>query len=160
MKRVLAFLFLSVLSSQAGLVYFDLSPSGKDSAVGLSPSNEVPVVTNSIGSGGPISGGVVFDSGSQVLQIAIGYGAAAGFTNLTGAATAMHIQGPAATGETATVIVDLLPFSFSAANPTNGGIIFGNIVFPTNSVSNLLAGLTYVNVHTALNPDGEIRAQL
>jgi hypothetical protein len=53
-----------------------------------------------------------------------------------------------------------LPFNFSAADPTNGGIIFGNIAFPTNSVSNLLAGLTYVNIHTALNPDGEIRAQL
>lgn len=160
MKQVLAVLLLSALSSQAGLVFFELSPPGKDTAVGLSPSNEVPVVTNSTGSGGPISGGVVFDSASQVLQAAIGYGSAAGFTDLSGPAIAMHIHGPAAPGQAAPPIVDLMPFNFSAANPTNGGIIFGNIAFPTNSISNLLAGLTYVNVHTALNPEGEIRAQL
>jgi hypothetical protein len=54
----------------------------------------------------------------------------------------------------------LLPHNFSAANPTNGGIIFGNLAFPTNSVSNLLAGLTYVNISTALNTNGELRGQI
>jgi hypothetical protein len=158
--HILAVFFGAVLSSQAGVVYFDLSPAGSDVAVGLSPSNEVPAVTNSTGSGGGISGGVVFDTQSLVLQVAIGYGSAAGFTDLTGVPTAMHIYGPAHPGENAAPLVDLSPYNFSAANPTNGGVIFGNLAFPSNSVSDLLAGLTYVSIDTASNPSGEIRGQL
>jgi hypothetical protein len=96
----------------------------------------------------------------MVLQVAIGYGSAAGFTDLTGPSTGMQIYGPAAPGQIAPPILDLLPHNFSTANPTNGGVIFGNLAFPTNSVSNLLAGLTYVNISTALNTNGEIRGQI
>lgn len=39
-------------------------------------------------------------------------------------------------------------------------MIFGNLPVPANVVSNLLAGFTYMNIHTALNPAGEIRGQL
>lgn len=158
--HILAILLGTVLSSPAGLVYFDLSPPGSDAAVGLSPSNEVPAVTNSTGSGDGISGGVVFDTNTLVLQVAIGYGSAAGFADLTGVPVGMHIFGPAHPGENAGPLVDLSPYNFSAANPTNGGVIFGNLPFPGNSVSNLLAGLIYVSIDTASNPNGEIRGQL
>lgn len=161
MKRALLLpILLVTLSAEAGVIYFDISPAGTDASVGLSPSNQVPAVTNSTGSGGPISAGVVFDTSSLMLQVAIGYGSAAGFTDLTGPPTDMHIHGPAAPGQNGEPILELSPFNFSAADPAHGGIIFGNIAFPTNSVSNLLAGLTYVNIHTTLNPDGEIRGQL
>ena len=148
------------LSAQAGQIRFALSPAGTDVAVGLSPSNQVPIVTNSAGSGNTISGGIVLDTTSNILHLAIGYGSAAGFVDLTGVPTAMHIHLPAATNQNAAPLVDLSPYNFSAANPTNGGLIFGDIAFPTNSVSNLVAGLSYVNIHTALNPNGEIRGQL
>jgi hypothetical protein len=72
----------------------------------------------------------------------------------------MHIHSPASTNQNTNILVDLSPYSFSAANPTNGGVIFGDIAYPTNSISNLVAGLSYVNIHTALNPGGEIRGQL
>ncbi len=160
MKISYALLLSAALSAQAEVVYFGLSPAGTDFAVGLSPSNSVPAVTNSTGSGNTISGGIVFDTVSDMLQVAIGYGSAAGFTDLSGAATAMHIHGPATTNESAGVLISLIPYSFPAADATKGGVIYGNILVPTNVVSDLLGGLTYVNIHTALNPGGEIRGQL
>jgi hypothetical protein len=160
MKMGFAFLLSAALSSQAAIVYFDLSPAGTEAALGLSPSNQVPPAANSTGSGNAISGGIALDTASDVLQVAIGYGSAAGFTDLTGAATAMHIHGPTGTGTNAGVLVSLVPYSFPAVDPTKGGVIYGNILIPTNVVSDLLAGLTYVNIHTALNPGGEIRGQL
>ncbi len=160
MKSSLAFLLLAAISSPAALIQFQLSPPGTDVAVGMSPSNEVPVISNSTGSGNAISGGILFDTDQRILQLAIGYGSAAGFTDLTGPATAMHIHGVAPAGTSAGVLVSLEPYSFPAADPSKGGVIFGNVPFPTDQVSNLLAGLTYVNVHTALNPGGEIRGQL
>lgn len=160
MKIFYALLFSAAVSSQAAVVFFDLSPAGTDRAAGLSPSNEVPVVTNSTGSGNAISGGIGFDTDSRVLQVAVGYGSAAGFTDLSGAATVMHIHGPAGPGTNANVLISLVPYNFTAPNPTNGGVIYGNILVPTNVVPNLLAGLTYVNIHTATNPGGEIRGQL
>jgi hypothetical protein len=160
MKLCSSLLFVAALSSHAALVQFNLSPHGTDVAVGLSPSNQVPAVTNSTGSGDAISGGIVLDTDTLVFGFAIGYGSAAGFTDLSGAPIAMHIHGPAAPGQNAGVILDLAPFNFQASNPALGGVIVGTVMFPTNAVSNLLAGLTYVNIHTALNPDGEIRGQL
>lgn len=148
------------LSAHAGQIQFALSPPGTDVAVGLSPSNQVPIVTNSTGSGNTISGGIMLDTASNILHVAIGYGSAAGFTDLTGVPILMHIHTPADTNQNAAVLVDLSPYNFPAANPTNGGVIFGDIAYPTNSVSNLLAGVSYVNIHTALNPNGEIRGQL
>ena len=158
--KTLALILCAAASSQAALLHFELSPAGTDVAVGLSPSNSVPVVTNSTGSGNAVSGGIVFDTDTSLMQLAIGYGSAAGFTDLTGVPTLMHIHGPAAVGQNAGPIVDLMPYNFPAADPTKGGVILGTFSFPTNEVSSLLGGSNYVNIHTALNPGGEIRGQL
>ena len=164
MKKTFAFPFAILLSttlaSQAALIQFELSPAGTDVAVGLSPSNEVPAAVTSGGSGNAISGGIVFDTDTSVLQLAVGYGTAAGFTDLTGAATAMHIHGPAGAGTNAPPVVDLAPYHFPAADPTKGGLVFGNILIPTNVAPMLLARLTYLNIHTATYAGGEIRGQL
>jgi len=160
MKSAFLLCLFFVSSSYGALVRFDLSPSGTDVAVGLSPSNQVPAVTNSIGSGNAISGGIVLDTDTDILQVAIGYGSAAGFTDLTGVPNGMHIHSAATTSQNAGVLIDLSPYDFPAADPTKGGVIYGNIPFPADAVSNLLAGLDYVNIHTTLNPGGEIRGQL
>jgi len=148
---------LLVPLAQAEVYQVDLSPNG---VPGLSPDNEVPAVTNSTGSGGEILSGISFDTETSVLSIAIGYGSAAGFTDLTGPATGMHIHGPAAADASAGVVVSLSTNSFPALDPSTGGIIFGNVVLPADQVSNLLSGLLYINIHTATNPAGEVRGQL
>lgn len=158
-KGILLLMVSGALISQAAVYRFDLSPPGTDVAVGMSSSNEVPA-TASTGSGNEISGGISFNTSNATLTFAIGYGSAAGFTDLTGPATVMHIHGPAGPGTNAGVIIDLAPFHFIAANPAQGGVIVGSVVYPSNEVANLFAGLNYVNVHTGLNPGGEIRGQL
>jgi len=162
MKRNLTIMALLALASlaQATVYQVNLSPAGTDAAVGLSPLNEFPAVTNSAGSGGEISGGLSFDTDTSMLWLAVGYGSAAGFTDLTGPATGMHIHGPAGPGTNAGVVTNLAALSFPAVDPSKGGIIFGAVAVPTNEVDNLLGGLHYLNIHTATNMGGEIRAQL
>jgi hypothetical protein len=154
------FLLLALASAKAEIIPFDLSPAGTDKAVGLSPSNEVGTVIGSTGSGNEILGGIAFDTATRVLSLAVGYGSAAGFTDLTGAATAMHIHGNAGPGTNAPVLIDLISHHLPAADPAKGGVIFGGVTFTEAQASNLLAGLNYLNIHTATNGGGEIRGQL
>ena len=160
MKNILAVLLSSAAVCQATLIPLGISPAGTDAGTGLSPANEVPAVTNSTGSGGAISGGLVFDTGSSMLMVTAGYGSSAGFTDLTGPATSLTLNGPASTNQNAAVLFDLSPFSFPAVNPAAGGVIFGSVVVPTNAVADLLAGFDYINIGTATNASGEIRGQL
>lgn len=165
MKNSLLILLCSVAVSNAAIVKFNLSPPGSDSAVGLSPLNETHAVTNSsgtvaTGSGDTVSGGILFDTATSTLQLAVGYGSAAGFSDLTGPPTAMHIHGPAPVGQPAGVVVSLAPLHFPHVNPANGGLILGTVIYSTNDVAALLGGSNYINIHTALNPGGELRAQL
>lgn len=69
--------------------------------------------------------------------------------DLTGQATAAHIHGPAAPGENAGPILDL------SANMEKG-----SAPLTDDLLKAMQDGKTYVNVHTAKYPDGEIRGQL
>src|SRR5688572_20553567 len=160
-KTITTLVFLGSLTfAQAIIVNFDLSPPGSDNAVGLSPLNEVPAVTNSAGSGNEIGGGITFDTDTLTLMLSLGYGLAYGFTNLTGPAAAMHIHAPAPTNLTANVLIDLAPLHIFATNPADGGTITGAVIYTAEQVAFLLAGSNYINIHTATNPAGEIRGQL
>src|SRR5882757_7938027 len=156
MKRTFSLLTLcsTLAVAQADVVQFNLAPSG------LSPTNVVPAVTNSTGSGNVISGGIALQTTNSTLTFAIGYGAAAGFSNLTGPATAVSLNGPAPAGSNAPVLADLSSFTFPAIDPTNGGVIFGSIVLTSEQSSNLLAGLNYIVIGTDSNTNGEIRGQI
>ena len=146
--------------AQAEIIQFNLSPAGTDAAVGLSPLNEVPAAANSTGSGNEISAGISFDTDSSILTLALGYGSAAGFTNLTAPAVSMHIHGPAGPGTNAPVVVNLAPYLFTPGDAALGGLIYGQVQIPAAQVTNLLAGLHYINIHTTNYPGGEIRGQL
>ena len=147
----------------ADILNFDLSPAGSTAAVGLSPANEVPApVAASTGSGNETFTGITFDTTTKVLSVSLGYGSFAGFTNLTGPATAAHIHGPAAANATASPIHDFFTAGQHLFAPisTNGGVIVGNATLAPANETALLNGQLYINIHTAANTAGEIRAQL
>jgi len=68
-----------------------------------------------------------------------------------GAPTAAHIHGPARPGVSAGIVHDF----GSAANP-----IMGSVILTAGQELLLRQGLLYVNVHSSLNPAGEIRGQI
>ncbi len=76
------------------------------------------------------------------------------FSGLSTNATAGHIHAPATTTGNASVII---PFSVPAAK---SGTITGTALLTSDEVSNILSGFAYVNIHTSLNPAGEIRGQI
>jgi hypothetical protein len=156
---VLLALLAAGAMAQADIVQFDLSPRGTSPGVGLSPSNEVPPLALS-GSGGETLLGVWFDTGTLMLNFSVGYGAAAGFSNLTGPATQWGIFGPAPVGGTAPVLFDLAAHQLPAGDPAMGGVLFGAVAFLPSQTNDLFQGLDYLNIATAANATGEIRGQL
>lgn len=84
-------------------------------------------------------------------------------TGLSGPATAAHIHGPADVNSAATPIVTLIITSTN----TSGTIIAGTFTATGHATIDMAAllqalenGTTYLNVHTAANPNGEIRGQI
>ena len=82
--------------------------------------------------------------------------------DLTGAATGYHIHAAAPAGANAGVVVNLASASFLALNVGGSLLVGGNGVMAPNAsfLSNLQAGLAYINIHTAAFSGGEIRGQL
>ena len=74
------------------------------------------------------------------------------FAHLSGSATAAHIHGPAARHVTAGVLVALCGPCTSPVKNT--------VTLSQDQIDKMEAGQTYVNVHTAKNPNGEIRGQV
>lgn len=95
--------------------------------------------------------------------------------NLSGAPSAAHIHGPASTSENAPVMITLCgpapsalatcTFDADTNTMSISGTITSQLLFQAgvsaqDFISTLDDGLAYVNVHTALNPAGEVRGQL
>jgi hypothetical protein len=68
---------------------------------------------------------------------------------LTGDATAAHFHGPAKVGENAGPIVDI-----------TANMMSGSADVTPEQLTMIREGNTYVNIHTAQYPDGEIRGQV
>jgi hypothetical protein len=107
----------------------------------LSGGAEVPPVTGS----GAGTATVTLDPATKMITYDVTY------TGLSGPAAAAHIHCGAAAGANAGVAV-AFP---SAASP-----ITGTATLTDAQMADLEAGKCYVNVHTAANKGGEVRAQL
>ena len=91
-----------------------------------------------------------YDDVTNVLNIAV---AASGFFYQP---TAAHIHGPAAPGSIAGIVFTL-GVSGGLNNYSNPSAAFN---LSASQEADLLAGLYYVNIHTAVDPGGAIRGQM
>jgi Cu/Zn superoxide dismutase len=87
-----------------------------------------------------------FDPSTKQLQWNVNY------AGLTGPVTGAHIHGPAGPGTNAGIMV---PFQNVGTSP-----ITGTATLTDAQAQALTSGQTYVNIHTAANPAGEIRGQI
>jgi Cu/Zn superoxide dismutase len=130
----------------------------------LRTSNELHQVVGSNASGNAVIG-TNPDGSLHILLFVRG---------LSGPPSGAHIHGPATTAQNAGVLVTLCggpapamaatcPFDASTSTMTLEGDIPATLVqgvTPPTFISHLRGGLTYINVHTALNPAGETRGQI
>jgi hypothetical protein len=80
------------------------------------------------------------------------------YEGLSGPATAAHIHGPASPTENAPPVIDLQQFAQGGFGVS--GTISGSVTATAGQKTALLGGNTYVNIHTAAHPGGEIRGQI
>ena len=119
-----------------------MTGSGVSMTSQLTGASEVPPVSTT-GSG---TVNASFNKDTNVLTWKVTY------SGLSGPLTAGHIHGPALAGANAGVVI---PFTGSLTSPFEG-----KVTLTAAQVADLMAGRYYVNLHTAKNPGGEIRAQL
>ena len=133
---------LAALAAVAVTLAWSYGQAAVDTYKGtLSSGAEVPPVTGT-GSG---SASVTYDTATKQISYNVTY------SGLSGPAAAAHIHCGAAAGANAGVAV---PFA-SPASP-----ITGSATLTDAQAADLTAGKCYVNIHTAANKGGELRAQL
>ena len=98
------------------------------------------------------AGFITYDTDTNQLDWQISYAGLSGPIVAPGA----HFHGPALVGQTAGAVVDI---AGSLPQPASG-LLIGSTVLTEAQEADLLGGLWYVNLHTALNPAGEIRWQV
>jgi hypothetical protein len=81
------------------------------------------------------------------------------FADLVAPTTAAHIHAPAPPGENAPVIVNFTTAGFPLG-VTSGSYDHAFIGLADIEIAFMLAGLSYVNIHSSAFPGGEIRGQL
>lgn len=135
MKPFIAALAALALGAMASAQTFNIT---------LDSAQEVPP-NPSTGTG---TGTVTLNVSTGALQINGTY------TGMTSTVMAAHLHGPAAPGVSAGIMVGL-----AVTGGTSGTYFGGGTLTPTQ-VTNVMNGLTYLNLHTAMFSGGEIRGQV
>ena len=145
------FLRVALLATPIALAACGMAPKAEPMPMGaagsvsfsatLSSAAEVPVNTST--ATGRLD--ATLDKGNNALRWTLTY------SGLTGPATMAHFHGPAMPGANAGVVV---PFP-NAMSPASG-----ETTLTPMQIDDLMAGKWYANVHTAVNPGGEIRGQV
>jgi CHRD domain len=108
----------------------------------LSGASEVPPVTSS--ATGTVD--ATFNAQAALLAWTVTY------SGMSGDVTAAHFHGPAIAGENAGVVI---PITGSTVSP-----IKGEAMLNAAQAADLTSGKLYFNLHTAANPNGEIRGHV
>ena len=108
-------------------------------------AQEVPAVSTT--ATGTLSG--TYDKKTKQLNYTINW------TGLSGDITVAHFHGPAAAGESAGPLQDIAITTNGVTGNTSGSVTASDALHNA-----LLDGKVYYNLHTAANPDGEIRGQV
>jgi len=93
---------------------------------------------------------MTFDTVTNLLDWNITY------SGLTGTPTVSHFHGPALPGQNAGVEVDIVANSGGSIQSP----MIGSATITDPQENDLLAGLWYINIHSTVNPGGEIRGQV
>ncbi len=136
---------VALLAFMAGCQDHDVDQVLVQNGLSLTSGQEVPPNTSS----GMGTADIAYDKGTRKLTYTVDY------KNLTGNPVMGHVHGSAPRGENAGV---LIPFSGLPASTS--GRITGTADVPADKEMDLMNGLFYVNLHTAMHPGGEIRGQI
>ena len=136
---------LGACSTKPMMPMMPMTPSTSTSAstmtTRLSGASEVPPVASNA------SGTAELNLNKQTYELSW----TVTYSGLSGPATGAHFHGPAMAGANAGVVV---PMTGSLTSP-----IRGTASLTAAQAADLMAGKWYVNLHTAANPNGEIRGQ-
>jgi hypothetical protein len=135
------------------------SPSGNATvtAVTLSPAQEVPPPKPETPRAAAGIGAVVMNAARTELGFTFTY------SNMSGAVMAVHFHRGATTeagGVVQTICGEPAPALAGACPSGNSGTIAGVWKIPQAMVADWQAGRIYVNLHTSMNPGGEIRGNI
>jgi len=159
-QLLLTVVLVAGLTVNATVIEFHLSPSGTDTAEGLSPLNVVPQAAGSVAGGAELPGSLYFDTDNSTLTIGLGYGEMFGYGNLSTPLTGAGIYGPARVGQDGGLLFDLTSYNVPMGFPPAGGRLVGTVAYPAAEVPGLLQGLHFISLSSAVFPNGELRAQL
>lgn len=79
------------------------------------------------------------------------------WNSLSGPISGFHIHGSAAKGFNASIIQNFSGYSTAQAGTYSSSVLIDGVVFKEED---LFRGGYYINIHTALNPGGELRGQI
>ena len=161
---MLKFKWVGMVILAAGLLFSTVEILGQDAqgpevlSASITSSQEVPAPEGGVPGAAVGEATLWFNHTDNTVTFMIAY------ANMSGELTVAHFHGaPAGTaggvvqticGQPAPAIIGDCPAG------GNSGFLFGTWEVPDDQVEALLSGGLYINLHTALNPAGELRGQV